>query len=203
MVAPARIPAGEYVPTADHRVVLTGATWEHYEMELAMRGEKSVPRLAYLEGALELMSPSRDHERITSYLGRLVETYAEEHDIELSAYRSWTLKNERSASGEPDECYIVGEDQSKDRPDLVIEVVWTSGGLDKLEIYRRLRIEEVWFWLDGKLEVYVLREGVYEKAARSRWLPGLDLDLMSSFLDRRSIHVAKRDFREALRGGTK
>jgi hypothetical protein len=50
LVAAANIPAGEYVPTADHRVVVAGATWEHYELELAMRGEKSAPRLAYLEG---------------------------------------------------------------------------------------------------------------------------------------------------------
>jgi hypothetical protein len=34
--------------------------------------------------------------------------------------------------GEPDDCYIVGADQSKDRPDLVIEVIGTSGGIDKL-----------------------------------------------------------------------
>ncbi len=39
----------------------------------------------------------------------------------------------------------------------------------------------------------------YERMARSRWLPGLDLDLMCTFLDRRSVHIAKRDFREALR----
>jgi Uma2 family endonuclease len=199
MVAAANIPAGEYVPTADHRVVVAGATWEHYELELAMRGEKSVPRLAYLEGAMELMSPSKDHERITSYLGRLIEVFAEEHDIELSPYRSWTLKNERTAGAEPDECYILGADQSKARPDLVIEVIWTSGGLDKLEIYRRLGIDEVWFWIDGKLELHALRDGVYERAPRSRWLPGLDLDLVCTFLDRRSVHVAKRDFREALR----
>ncbi|HEX3476549.1 MAG TPA: Uma2 family endonuclease [Kofleriaceae bacterium] len=198
MVA-AAIPAGEYVPTADHRVVLAGATWEHYELELAMRGEKSVPRLAYLEGALELMSPSRDHERITSYLGRLIEVYAEHADIELSPYRSWTLKNEGTAGGEPDECYIIGADQMKDRPDLVIEVVWTSGGIDKLAIYRRLGIDEVWFWIAGRLEVHALRGDAYERAARSRWLPGLDLALMCTFLDRRSVHIAKRDFREALR----
>jgi len=203
MVATAKIPAGEYVPTADHRVVLAGVTWEHYEVELAMRGEKSVPRLAYLEGAMELMSPSRDHERITSYLGRLVEVFAELQDIELSPYRSWTLKNGRNAGGEPDECYIVGEDQSKDRPDLVIEVIWTSGGLDKLEIYQRLGIDEVWFWIDGKLQVHALRGDGYERAARSRWLPGLDLELMCTFLDRRSVHLAKRDFREALRNDKK
>jgi len=172
-------------------------------MELAMRGEKSVPRLAYLEGVMELMSPSRDHERITSYLGRLVEVYAELHDIELSPYRSWTLKSGRKAGVEPDECYIFGADQAKDRPDLVIEVIWTSGGIDKLEIYKRLGISEVWFWIDGGLEVHVLQQGEYERTERSRWLPGLDLELMCTFLDRRSVHIAKRDFREALRTAKK
>ena len=198
MVASTNIPAGEYVPTADHRVVLAGVSWEHYEVELIMRGEKSTPRIAYLEGAMELTSPSREHERITSYLGRLIEVYAELHDIELSPYRSWTLKSGRRAGGEPDECYIVGADQTKARPDLVIEVIWTSGGIDKLEIYQQLGIAEVWFWIDGKLDVHALRDGRYERVATSRWLPGLDLALLCSFLDRRSVHVAKRDFRAAL-----
>ncbi len=88
MVALTNIPAGEYAPTADRRLVLAGVSWEHYEVELIMRGDKSVPRIAYLEGAMELRSPSRDHARITSYLGRLIEVYAELHDIELSPYRS-------------------------------------------------------------------------------------------------------------------
>lgn len=200
MVALTNRPAGEYVPTADHRVVLAGVSWEHYEVELIMRGEKSTPRIAYLEGAMELISPSREHERITSYLGRLIEVFAELHDIELSPYRSWTLKSGRNAGGEPDECYIVGADQSKPRPDLVIEVIWTSGGLDKLAIYQQLGIAEVWFWVDGKLEVHALGAGGYARAASSQWLPGLDLDLLCSFLDRRSVHVAKREFRAALRG---
>jgi Uma2 family endonuclease len=199
MVALTTIPAGEYVPTADHRVVLAGVTWEHYEVELIMRGEKSNPRIAYLEGAMELMSPSREHARITSYLGRLIEVYAEVHDIELSPYRSWTLKTGRGAGGEPDECYIIGADQAKARPDLVIEVVWTSGGIDKLAIYQQLGIAEVWFWIDGKLEVHALRDGGYERVATTRWLPGLDLELLCSFLDGRSVHVAKRDLRAALR----
>jgi Uma2 family endonuclease len=199
MVA-ANIPAGEHVPTADQRVLLTGVPWAHYEVELALRGEKAVPRLAYLEGVLELMSPSKDHERITSYLGRLIEVYAEEADIELSPYRSWTIKRGTSAAGgEPDECYIVGSDQTKETPDFVIEVVWTSGGIDKLEIYKRLGIEEVWFWMGGALVVHSLEHGSYRTIARSRFLPELDLDHLCTFLDRRSLHVAKRDYRAALR----
>src|SRR5262245_26226187 len=52
---------GEHIPTADQRVLVYGVSWAHYEAHLAMRGEKSVPRIAYLRGTLELMSPSRDH----------------------------------------------------------------------------------------------------------------------------------------------
>ena len=78
-------------------------------------------------------------------------------------------------------------------------MIWTSGGIDKLPIYQRLGIDEVWFWITGRLEVHVLQGATYQRVARSRWLPELDLDLMCTFLDRRSVHIAKRDFREALR----
>jgi Uma2 family endonuclease len=38
---------------------------------------------------------------------------------------------------------------SKPTPDLVIEVVFTSGGIKKLNLYPSLNIPEVWFWQDG------------------------------------------------------
>jgi len=195
---PPAIRPGEYIPTADQRVIVHGASWAHYEAHLAMRGERSVPRISYLRGTLELMSPSRGHERITSWIGRLIEVYAEERDIQLAPYRSWTLKHPGEAGAEPDECYVFGADETKERPDLVIEVVWTSGGLDKLEIYRALEITEVWFWIDERIEVHALRAGRYERADRSRWLPELDLALLCSFLDRPFVD-AKREFRAALR----
>ena len=111
-----------------------------------------------------------------------------------------TLKNApKQSSVEPDECYIVGTDQSKQIPDLAIEVVWTSGGIDKLEIYRRLAIGEVWFWKDGQTEIYVLRQGQYELADRSTLFPDLDVGLLCSFLDRPTVTQAVRAFRDALR----
>lgn len=195
----ATIAAGEHVPTADERIVLRGVPWSRYEVELALRGERAVPRLAYLEGALELASPSKEHERLTSFLGRLVEAFADETGLELSPYRSWTLESgPRQAGAEPDECYLVGEDQTRDVPDLVIEVVWTSGGLDKLEIYRRLGVREVWFWREGRLEAHGLVDGTYVRVATSVQLPGLDLALLGQFLDRPTVQAAKRDYRAAL-----
>lgn len=199
MVTHEPIAAGERVATADQRVVTYGVPWSHYEVQLALRGEKGVPRLAYLEGALEIMTPSRDHERVKSYIGRLVETYALERGIDLSPYGAWTLKSAPQASGlEPDECYIVG-DQSKDRPDLAIEVVWTGGGIDKLEIYRRLGVGEVWIWRDQRIEVHVLRGDRYERTDRSALFPDLDVGLLCAFLDHPTAMQAIRAFREALR----
>jgi len=194
------VPAGEHVPTADQRLVTYNVPWSHYEAQLALRDDRPIPRMAYLEGALELMRPSKDHERVKSYLGCLVEAYALERGIDRSPYGAWTLQNAPKQSGaEPDECYIVGSDQSRQTPDLAIEVVWTSGGIDTLEIYRRLGIGEVWFWREGRIEVQVLHQDRYERADRSRLFPDLDLNVLCSLLDRPTALQAVKAFREQLR----
>lgn len=199
MVSRVATPPGEQVPTADQRLVTFGVPWTHYEAQLALRGESPVPRIAYLEGALELMSPSKEHERIKSYIGCLIEAYALERGIDLSPYGAWTLKSPPKQSGlEPDECYLVG-DQSKDTPDLAIEVVWTSGGIDKLEIYRRLGVGEVWVWKNARIEVYVLREQRYQIAGTSGLFPDLDIELLTSLLDHPTALQAVKALREALR----
>lgn len=190
---------GEHVPTADQRIVTYRVPWVNFEAQLAMRGDNPVPRMAFLDGALELMSPSRDHERIKSYIGCLIEAYALERDIDLSPYGSWTLKQEPKQAGlEPDECYLVG-DQDRDTPDLAIEVVWTSGGIDKLEIYRRLRVSEVWRWKDSRIEVRVLQGQRYETSEQSSLFPDLDVDQLNSFLEHPTALQAVKAFRAALR----
>lgn len=199
MSAAATIPLGEQVPTADGRVVMHRVPWSHYEAQLALRGDVSSPRISYLDGAMELMSPSKDHERITSYIGCLVEAFALERGIDLSPYGSWTLKEApRSAGIEPDECYLIGPDQTRGTPDLAIEVIWTSGGIDKLEAYRRLRIGEVWLWKEDAIRVYTLESDAYVEAPGSRVLPALDLALLASFLDQPTVTQAVRAFRAEL-----
>jgi len=193
------VPAGERGPTADQRVVTLGASWARFEEQLALRGDRSGPRIAFLDGTLEVMSPSKDHERIKSYIGRLIEAYALERDIDLSPYGAWTLKSAPKRAGlEPDECYLIG-DQDRDTPDLAIEVVWTRGGIGKLEIYRRLGVGEVWRWKDGRIEVHVLRGERYENVERSAVFPDLDVNRLGSFLDRPTAMQAVKAFRETLR----
>lgn len=150
--------------------------WSHYEIMLAIRGDAPVPRMAYLEGTLELMSPSKDHESIKSILNLVILTYAADIELDLRPVGSWTVKDARVERGvEPDECYTVGSFRGRTEPDLAIEVIWTHGGLDKLEIYRELGVNEVWFWQNGQITVHRLGADGYEIIDRSALLPDLDL----------------------------
>jgi Uma2 family endonuclease len=191
------IPKGEYVPTADHRVVMYGLSWTDFESFLALRGD-SGPRVTYLEGTLELMSPSRDHEVIKKRLAALAEAYMEQVDVRYEGVGAWLLQHAPEEAGlEPDECYIVGA-PNKERPALAIEVVWTSGGIQKLEVYRRLGVGEVWFWKDDAITFHVLIDGVYEQREASTVLPTFDRQLAYEILTLPTLSDVKRALRERL-----
>ena len=186
----------------EDRIWFSGVTWEDYERLLAMRGEKAVPRITYLDGEVELMVPGRPHEFTKTTVARLLEAWADERRVPLTGYGSWTLRKRRRKSGlEPDECYMVG-DVRKRVPDLAIEVVWTSGGIDKLEVYRRLGVGEVWDWQGGIITVHVLHGTAYRRAQRSVLLPELDLAQLTLFAQRESQPHAVWDYRRTLRGET-
>ena len=183
---------------ADQIIILHDVTWEDYERVLDIRGDKSAPRIAYLEGELEVRSPSKDHEQIKSFIGFLLETWCVDRGIEVTPFGSWTLKRKDSKrAAEADECYIFGK-EPRERPHLAIEVEWTQGGLNKLRIYEKLGVDEVWIWRKGVIEVYVLAEEKFERVQRSRVLPDLDLELLASMLGRDTLTQAVRDFRRAL-----
>jgi Uma2 family endonuclease len=84
-------------------------------------------------------------------------------------------------------------------PDIAIEVIWTSGDLDKLEIYRGLGVREVWVWQNGHIAVFALRGDQYERMTRSEILPRVDLDLVVSLLDMPTQTAAVRELRARLR----
>lgn len=195
----ARLADHDDTPTGDQIVVLRGATWADYQRLLEVRGELSTPRMAYGEGVVEIMTPSRQHECLKFNIGRLLETWCFENNVEFSGYGSWTLERADEASGvEPDECYVFGNVSEPERPDLAIEVVWTSGGIDKLEIYRKLGVREVWFWRRGQLTAHALRGERFVEVSESQVLPGIDLAELVSFLDRPTASQAIREYRAAL-----
>ena len=185
----------------DQIVVLRNIPWEQYDGLCEARKDSAGPRMAYLDGTLEIMSPARKHEYEKKLIARLVETYGEEAGLSLNGFGSETFRQKAKDAGvEPDECYCVGP--AKRFPDLAIEVVHTSGDLDKLEIYRRLKVTEVWFWQKGRFWVYRLASRQYTLRERSEVLPGLDLDELTRIVaatDESHQTEAVRAYRQALR----
>ena len=194
-----RMPASAHAD-ADHFVFMRDVSWSDYLRIMRERCEHSAPRIAYLEGQLEIMSPGYSHERIKSRIACLVEAWCLERNVEFDVVGSWTVKDKRVARGvEPDECYVIGPARKARRLDLAIEVIWTSGSINKLEIYRKLRVGEVWIWRDGKLTAYALRDLHYEPVAESRCLPGIDLEDIVRLMDLPTASAAIRAYREILR----
>ncbi|MBI3184440.1 MAG: Uma2 family endonuclease [Myxococcales bacterium] len=186
----------------DHIVVLHDVPWETYEAVLAARGDKSAPRINYLEGELEIMSPSIFHEKIGRMIDALLRVWADVMDASLNSFGSWTIKMRRHKRGaEADNCYLLGrdEDDRPARPDLAIEVEWTPGGVEKLEVWRVLGVPEIWFWRRGSFEVFVLRDAEYHAVKRSVLLPELDVRLLAKFVRRKDQIQALREYRAALR----
>ena len=74
----------------------------------------------------------------------------------------------------------------------------TSGGINKLEAYKRLQIPEVWFWENGRLRLYSLLEDGYAEVDRSCVLPDLDIVLFSRCINMENHLQAMREFRQAI-----
>ncbi len=185
----------------DQIVVLRGILWAQYDALCRARQGSAGPRMAYLEGTLEIMSPARVHGHHKTLIARLVEAYGDEEGLELNGFGSETYRRKAKDAGvEPDECYCVGE--AKPVPDFAIEVVNTRGDLDKLEIYRRLKVPEVWFWVRERFIVYRLVGRGYVQRPRSGVLPGLDLLACARLVastDESHQAAAVREWRKRLR----
>ncbi|MBV8900480.1 MAG: Uma2 family endonuclease, partial [Verrucomicrobia bacterium] len=187
----------------EERLVICGVSWERYlALDQALGDNRSGPRFACLDGDLEIVTTSQEHERIKKWIGDLLAVYFEEAAIEIVPRGQATIRSAlKRAGAEPDESWCIhGE---KEFPDLVLEIVLTTGGVSKLEIYRQFNVPEVWFWQRQTLEIFALRDdgSAYEPVAQSRLLPELDVALLERCVPIRSWQQARRAFRAGLRTG--
>lgn len=181
----------------EEKYLTSSVTWQAYESLLSTLGNSSSYRVAYLLETLEIMSPSRSHELDKKAIARLLEAYLEAKRIRFWGLGSTTLKNkDKQAGKEPDECYCIGTD--KDIPDLAIEVVYTSGGVDTLEVYRRLGIGEIWFWQNNEFKIYCLEGDSYNQQQQSKLLSDLDLVLLAQYVIIRDPLAAILGWRKAI-----
>ncbi len=186
------------LPTPGSNTILRDVTWEMLE-QLDLNLEGTGARFIYLDGWLEIMSPpSEAHEQPKKSLGQLLEIYMRTLGIRFYALGSTTIGiKSQGGRKEPDESYCLGS--QKTIPDLAIEITMTSGGIDVLEIYRRIGVLEVWFLEKGVISVYCLRESGYELVLKSELLPELDLRSVEFHLKMADQYDAINAFIQTLR----
>ena len=182
-------------------LLFEGLTWREFKAVEQLLDRPGY-RLSFLDGILEIkLMPGEPHETVKKRIAGLLELYLLMAGLDFTPTGSMTLESETGkVKREADESYKLAP--GRRLPDLAIEIVFSSGGIDKLEAYKRLKIPEVWFWEDGLLEVYHLRgEGNtlhYEKVSSSEEVKGIDLDLLLRCINMVNHVDAVKTFQQAL-----
>lgn len=183
--------------SAAEPILVDGLTWREFKAVEQLMARPGI-RLSFLLGVLEIRKmPGRQHETIKKRIAALLEAYLEIKGFDFTPTGSMTLESEAAlVKREADESYQLQSD--RDTVDLAIEVALTSGGIDKLEAYKRLQIPEVWIWQKGKLFLFALRGDRYEKISNSALLPDLDIEMFDRYLNYPNHALALREFRQAI-----
>lgn len=160
---------------SEQRITYSDRTWEQFKLlEQGLEGLTGL-RLFYFDGKVEILMPGRNHELFTEVIALLIQVFLLARGLEFTPTGSMTREEEGSGSAEPDKSYEFGELK------LAIEVIVTSGSINKLDLYKVLGFHEVWFWEDGLLVVYHMQDDAYEKVDRSQIpeLVEIQLDVLS------------------------
>jgi len=188
-------------PRKESPLLFDGLTWREFKAVEQLLDRPGY-RLSFLDGILEIkLMPGEPHETVKKRIAGLLELYLLMAGFDFTPTGSMTLESETGkVKREADESYKLAP--GRRLPDLAIEVVFSSGGINQLEAYKRLKIKEVWFWEDGLLEVYHLRgEGntlYYEQVSSSEEVKGIDLDLLLRCINMVNHVDAVKTFQQAL-----
>jgi Uma2 family endonuclease len=107
------------------------------------------------------VSPGRNHERIAAVINRLIVAYCEKYELPDFPFGQTRLNAWGQAGREPDLAYAFNSD--KDLPDLVVEVIVSSGDLETLKSsYKNIGIGELWIWKDNVMTFYALEDDNYD-----------------------------------------
>ncbi len=195
-------------PTAEQRLLLTDLSWDRYITIGELLADRPTLRLTYNRGTLEFMTISARHERFKHWLGRFVETIAEELEKPIAPGGSMTFQDEEQERGfELDNCYwIENEAAVREKltweptidppPDLALEIEISRSALNRLGIFAAFRIPEVWCY-DGKdLRIYLLQpDGTYLQSDTSRAFPTIPVKELVRFFPT----VERTDYLSAVR----
>lgn len=203
-------------PAKSRCLSVSDVPWDSYEMIGAAFFNRSNLRITYDRGSLEIMTLSPEHERLRYFFARMVEIITEERGVDHFPFGSTTYKHEQYDRGiEPDHCYYLYDlervqdllriDLNKDPvPDFAIEIDITHSSIDRMGIYAKLGIPELWRWDGANLLAYRLQsDGNYlEFQVSSLFIPDFPVAELNPFVDLAlsiSSHQFTRKFRAWLK----
>jgi Uma2 family endonuclease len=183
----------------DRILTITGTTWEDYQSFNSE--EYSGYRVSYFQGEIIIVSPGLNHEIIASVIDRLILAYCDRYDLLEFPFRQTRLEVANRAGREPDIAYSF--QTRKAQPDLVVEVIFSSGNLDELKAsYQDIGIPELWIWKKNQITFYLLVNDEYRETKFSKILPKIEADRLIKFINRaigESPAIIKKDFLQELK----
>ena len=186
----------------DQILTITGANWQDYQNF----DSEEYPgyRVSYWDGEITIVSPGRNHARIAEVIDRLIIAYCEKFDILDFPFRQTrletNLKDNKKAGKEPDLAYAFNTD--KDLPNLVVEVIFSSGNIDNLKAsYQSIGISELWIWQNNQITFYWLDDNNYIEIESGKLLENISAKSFVKFVNRGfsdSPLLIKKDFLKTL-----
>jgi Uma2 family endonuclease len=168
------------VKTEDQYLIKQYVTWEQFKTLQSAFDDIGGVRLNYCEGVLEIVGIGRLHEKVVTMLVMLIGVYCGLKRIRCISTGGYSQQLSGSTEFQADLSYNF--ETEKEISDLCVEVVFTSGSTKKLRKYQLLGVREVWFWQDGKITIFVIKDGQYEQCVSSFWLPELDIEHLEQCL---------------------
>lgn len=178
----------------DQILTITGATWSDYQNFDSP--EYPGYRVSFFNGEITIVSPGRNHERIAAVINRLIIAYCEKYELQDFPFGQTRLNVWGQAGREPDLAYAFNSD--KDLPDLVVEVIFSSGEIETLKSsYANIGIAELWIWKDNKITFYSLDRDSYVVVRASKLLTAIESESLVKYVNRglnESPLTIKKDF---------
>lgn len=166
-----------YLHKKDQTLSFGGMSWVDYEKFNSQEYEGY--RISYFDGVITLVSPSKNHEKISQTIAILVSAYCRKYNLLYYPMGSTRLEKQSVVAKEPDISFAFNVD--KYIPDLAIEVIFSSGSFDDLNKYQAIGVKEVWFWKNNKISFYQLQNQNYVEIFTSHFLPNLTAKILEKF----------------------
>ncbi len=166
----------------EKRVVFNHLSWLSYRQILQALGENNRAHLFYDRGTLEITMPLEEHEFYRELIGLFIRILVVELGLKIKSMGSTTLAREDLERGaEPDNAYYI-QNQAKvlgkrinltqdPPPDLVVEVDITHTDINKLALYARLGVPELWRFNGQIWRIYRLEKEGYQEEEFSPTFP--------------------------------